>query len=278
MAMFRFGAVVPRLLTVLVLLGLVDQVRSFGLPNLFGGANTRYATQPLDLQNRQQDELRIVTDVFVDSFWRGKVGGGTTDLTESQNRTLQAQQYSEFRKRYSSRSALNSRLLVNKDNRNNAMITGCAGVEVDTVETFAEGSEPRNGGTFWAQITGNDIPAKPTGRWDTKMKYAPLMSNLVVSRQYRRKGIAEKLVADVEDLCQDWGYEECYLYVEKRNAPAVKLYQKLGYKTLWQDDKAKTLIPTKKGDLESVPTIIICMKKELIPRKAKSGSFSLWPF
>ena len=162
-----------------------------------------------------------------------------------------------------------------KDTRQ-SKITGCAGVEVDTVATFAEGSEPRNGGSLWAQLTGKNIPAKPTGRWETKMKYAPLMSNLVVSRQYRRQGIAEKLVQDVEDLCQEWGYDECYLYVEQRNAPAVKLYQKLGYKTLWQDDKAKTLIPTKKGELESAGTVIICMKKELTSRG--KTSFSLWPF
>jgi len=255
------------LFSVLLVTFLIRPTQSFGLLT-----RAKYTTQPLDLKTRQQDELRLVTNMFVDSFWRGKVGGGAKELTESQNRTLQAQQYAEFRKRYS-RSGLNSQLLLCKTS--NGIITGCAGVEVDTVSTFAEGYEPRNGGSLWAQITGNDIPAKPEGRWDTKMKYAPLMSNLVVSRQFRRKGLAEKLVADVENVCLDWGYDECYLYVEKRNIPAVKLYQKLGYKTIWQDDKAKTLIPTKKGDLKSGSTIILCMKKQLTSR---GKSYFSWPF
>lgn len=247
------------------LLALVADVSSFGLLN-----------QPLNTNNRQQDELRLVTDLFVDSFWQGKVGGGANELTESQSRTLQSQQYSEFRKRYSrTGGALQTQLMLCKDTRKNSAIIGCAGVQVDTVTGFADDYRPTAGGSLWASLLGNDIPAKPTGRWKTKMGYAPIMSNLVVSRQYRRKGIAEKLVEDVEELCQEWGYDECFLYVEKRNAPAVKLYQKLGYKTLWQDLKAKTLVPTRKGELENCDTVIICMKKELKPKK-KGPSF--WPF
>jgi hypothetical protein len=256
-------------LFLLVLSGLISDAFSFGL--FTRSASDRYSTQSLNPKNSQQDELRVVTDLFVDSFWRGKVGGGAKELTEEQSRTLHAQQYSEFRKRYGSVSQL-LRMLVC---RNKGEIIGCAGVQVDTVPTFAEEHQTssRSGGLLGG-LLGNSIPAKPTGRWDTKMKYAPLMSNLVVSRQYRRKGIAEILVKEVEKLCQEWGYEECFLYVEKRNSPAVKLYQKLGYQTLWQDDKAQTLLPTKRGKLENSPTVIICMKKELQARKG----ISFWPF
>jgi len=248
-------------------------VHSFGLLGAF--SKTQFVTKPLDTQNRQQDELRIVTELFVDSFWRGKVGGGTKELTESQNRTLQAQQFAEFRKRYA-RSSQQARMIVCKDTQKQNAIIGCAGVDIDTVATFAEGSEPRNGGSLLAILTGSNYPAKPTGRWDTKMQYAPIMSNLVVSRDYRRKGIAEELVQAVEDLCVDeLGYDICYLLVEKRNAPALKLYQKLGYNTIWQDDKAETLLPTKEGELKNSPTVILCMKKELT--SSKKGK-SLWPF
>jgi GNAT superfamily N-acetyltransferase len=211
----------------------------------------------------------------------GKVGGGVRELTESQNRTLQAQQYSEFRKRYTGLSGVSSQMILCKDAQKNNAIIGCAGVEIDTVAIFVDEPTPSNNllnmlPSFLS--VHYSIPAKPTGRWETKMKYAPLMSNLVVSRQYRRKGIAEKLVAGVEDLCQEWGYDECFLFVEKRNVPAVKLYQKLGYKTLWQDDKAKTLIPTKKGGLESGDTVILCMKKPLTGRKGGRKLLSFLPF
>lgn len=236
-------------------------------------ARPTFTYQPLNTKNRRQDELRLVTDLFVDSFWQGKVGGGAKELSDSQRKMLQAQQFAEFRKRYS-RPSLTARMVVCKDTKSNDDIIGCAGVEVDTVPLFAEGEEPK--GNVLGNLLGKSIPAKPTGRWDTKMQYAPLMSNLVVSRQYRRKGIAEKLVEQIEDTCREWDYDTCYLYVEKRNAAAVKLYQKLGYNTIWQDDKAKTLLPSNEGQLENSPTVIICMKKEL--GKGSKKSLSLWPF
>lgn len=93
---------------------------------------------------------------------------------------------------------------------------------------------------------------------------APLMSNLAISKKYRRKGLAEDLVKAAESVARrEWGYDECYLYVEKRNGPAIKLYKKLGYATLWEDDTATTLLPTEDGRVVNGKTTIVCMKKRL---------------
>ena len=93
----------------------------------------------------------------------------------------------------------------------------------------------------------------------------PLMSNLAVSRRYRRRGLAESLVKAAERIARkEWGYDECYLYVEKRNTAAVRLYQKLGYRTLWEDASATTLLPRKDGNgVANGQTTIVCMRKEL---------------
>ena len=92
----------------------------------------------------------------------------------------------------------------------------------------------------------------------------PLMSNLTIGKQYRRKGLAESLVKSTETIARkDWGFNDCYLYVEKRNIPAIKLYKKLGYRTIWEDDTATTLLPTKDGRLSNGKTTIVCMKKNL---------------
>jgi ribosomal protein S18 acetylase RimI-like enzyme len=113
---------------------------------------------------------------------------------------------------------------------------GCAGVEVEKVK----------------KMDGYDGAVT-----------APLMSNLAISRSYRRKGLAEDLVKSAENIARrEWGYDECYLYVEKRNVPAIKLYKKLGYKTIWEDDTA-TLLPTKDGRVANGKTTIVCMKKKL---------------
>jgi len=115
---------------------------------------------------------------------------------------------------------------------------GCAGVEVDKI--------------------------KKMDGYDGSLT-APLMSNLAISRSYRRKGLAEDLVRATETIARkEWGYDECYLYVEKRNVPAVKLYAKLGYKVQWEDDGATTLLPTKDGrGVANGKTTIVCMKKTL---------------
>ena len=94
---------------------------------------------------------------------------------------------------------------------------------------------------------------------------APLMSNLAISKQYRRRGLAEELVKATESIARkEWGYNECYLYVEKRNVPAIKLYKKMGYNPLWEDESATTLLPSVDGrGVVNGKTTIVCMKKKL---------------
>jgi GNAT superfamily N-acetyltransferase len=112
-------------------------------------------------------------------------------------------------------------------------IMGCAGIEVDVI-----------GG-------GVDVRA-------------PLMSNLAVGRNFRRKGIAEDLVVAAEDLARkQWGFDSCYLYVEKKNTAAIKLYRKLGYKKSWEDPNATTLLPAESGGIQNSRTTLVCMKKRL---------------
>ena len=92
---------------------------------------------------------------------------------------------------------------------------------------------------------------------------APLMSNVAVSRKYRRKGIGELLVAEVERVVQyEWGFPDCYLYVEQRNKPALRMYEKLGYRKIWTDPTATTLMPTENG-LKNESTKLVCMRKRL---------------
>mmetsp|Transcript_7242 Transcript_7242/g.10233 ORF Transcript_7242/g.10233 Transcript_7242/m.10233 type:complete len:250 (-) Transcript_7242:1603-2352(-) len=190
------------------------------------------------------DENLLVeaADFFTDAFWAGKVGGGVKELLDFQRKTISKQQVSEFRRRYGAKKSKNdgdrrSELLLTKNGSGELM--GCAGLEVDR------------------------IPA--TSLTDSRtMTYAPLMSNLAVGKKFRRRGIAEELVKKAEELARkEWGCEECYLYVEKRNAPAIKLYKKLGYKNVWEDANARTLIPNETGGLQNAGTVIVCMKKKL---------------
>ena len=98
------------------------------------------------------------------------------------------------------------------------------------------------------------------------------MSNLAVDTNYRRRGLAERLVLAAEKcVMSNFGADECFLYVETRNKGAVKLYQKLGYRQQYFDDTAMTLLPTPDGKLDSEPTVILCMRKDL-------GQKRRWPW
>ena len=149
----------------------------------------------------------------------------------------------EFRRRYGLRMApqqdRRNELLVSRNGRGEIM--GVLGIEVDR------------------------IPEGRVGGSSTRV-HAPLMSNVAVGRKFRRRGVAEELVSAAEDLVRkQWGYNECYLYVEKRNTPAINLDRKLGYRKIWEDDTARTLIPTKGGGMKNDPTTLVCMRKTLTP-------------
>lgn len=204
---------------------------SFGLGSLLfqpRGLRTKAA-------NGEPQTILQASDFFVDAFWVGKVGGGTSQLNDKQRTTLSSSQFVEFRGRYSGISRGKAELVTCELGR---QVVGCVGIEVSPIpDGYLKG------------------PA---------VTRAPLLSNLAVSRGYRRRGIGELLVKEAERIAkQQWGQKYCYLYVEEINAAAVKLYKKLGYKVEWIDDDAKTLLPTSGGGLRQFPTKILCMKKRL---------------
>jgi len=186
----------------------------------------------------EENDLNEAGKFFTDAFWRGKVGGGAKTLSPAQSMSLERQQTMEFRRRYGSKmSTADRRAELMLCRTPDGEFLGCAGIEVDKISK-ADGSQ----GMF----------------------SAPLMSNLAVNRKFRRRGVAEDLVKAAEELARKkWGYDECYLYVEKQNVPAVKLYRKLGYRPIWEDESAKTLLPTEGGKVKNVSTTIVCMKKRL---------------
>ena len=53
-----------------------------------------------------------------------------------------------------------------------------------------------------------------------------------VSTRFRRKGIASKMLDEIEGVLKSKGITECHLEVREDNSAAIKLYQKNGYQKM----------------------------------------------
>ena len=58
-----------------------------------------------------------------------------------------------------------------------------------------------------------------------------------VAPTYRRKGIATKLLEEIEDIFKQKGITECHLEVREDNKAALKLYQNSGYQKIGRLEK-----------------------------------------
>jgi ribosomal protein S18 acetylase RimI-like enzyme len=58
------------------------------------------------------------------------------------------------------------------------------------------------------------------------------ISNLAVSRDFRRLGVAQELLTNCEQLTRLWGYTDLHLHVMASNERGRNLYRKLGYEVV----------------------------------------------
>jgi ribosomal-protein-alanine acetyltransferase len=58
-----------------------------------------------------------------------------------------------------------------------------------------------------------------------------------VASTYRRKGIASKMLQEIEVIFKQKDIMECHLEVRENNSSALKLYQKIGYQKIGRLEK-----------------------------------------
>ena len=70
------------------------------------------------------------------------------------------------------------------------------------------------------------------------------LMKICVLGEYRRRGIAEKMLAELLGKMREKGAAACYLEVRSRNLPAISLYKRLGFaeiglrRNYYRDDNA----------------------------------------
>lgn len=95
---------------------------------------------------------------------------------------------------------------------------------------------------------------------DGKNENYPVISNLIVSKKMRRKGIAKLLTTSAEKLAKSFDYKEIYLFVNVENIPAIRLYKSRRYKSI-DGKKASTRIVFEKNRFNNIECVNIMMKK-----------------
>ncbi|KAL3902524.1 MAG: hypothetical protein SGARI_005795 [Bacillariaceae sp.] len=115
-------------------------------------------------------------------------------------------------------------------------------------------------GTVWG-IVEVDARSDNSDRAKTVKDDGPYMCNLAIDDQCQRMGIASALVRECERQVSQWHQEDkqrrarngkgddpttiqishsLCLRVRASNTPAVQLYDKLGYRSMWQETEDKT--------------------------------------
>lgn len=95
-----------------------------------------------------------------------------------------------------------------------------AAVQVQT----APGEEPVD------QLVGTvEISCRQPYLWQVQEQSYVYLSNLAVRADWRRRGVAQRLLATCEKVAADWGFQDICLHVMEDNPQARRLYQKAGY-------------------------------------------------
>lgn len=94
--------------------------------------------------------------------------------------------------------------------------------QVCSIAVYPDRGQTRAIGTVEVGIRINNY------RQTTPQRYV-YISNLAVSRDFRRRGVATELIAHCEQLTNQWGYSKIHLHVMGNNERGRNLYQKLGY-------------------------------------------------
>ena len=58
------------------------------------------------------------------------------------------------------------------------------------------------------------------------------IKRMYVDKSYRRTGIAEKIVSELENWAKELGYNKCILETGKRQIEAVQFYHKCNFKVI----------------------------------------------
>lgn len=231
----------------------------------------------------EESDIQSVSSFMVDAFWLQSPqqliqGGSSNDVSDSTRSVLLEEQARDLTEKYGERMGkrlLDSALITAVDG--DSTILGAVGIEVCLIdkssqevigatksEIMIQNAVASLGPKQRRQYKNATVKEIATELLPPEISAICCLSNLCVSSNARRRGIAKKLCVCAEETASEWGYDEMFLKVEKDNKAAKDLYEtKLGYQvegTL--TDEVALRVDPNAGFVETMADTLI-LKKEL---------------
>lgn len=194
----------------------------------------------------EKADIETVASFMVNAFWLQSPqqlveGGG--DVSESTRTALVKEQSRDLMEKYGERLGkrlLNSCLLTAVDGNE---LVGAVGMEVclfdrqneeiigaQNSELMLKNALASLGPKQRRQYKDASVQEIATELLPPEIGAICCLSNLCVSPNARRRGIAKKLCRAIEETASEWGFSEMYLKVESDNTAAKELYEtKMSY-------------------------------------------------
>lgn len=241
------------------------------------------ATVQLTISSGEESDIQSIASFMVDAFWLKSPqqlivdGGDATTVSDATRSTLLEEQVRDLTEKYGERMGkrlLQSALITAVDGD---VLLGAVGIEVCL---FDKSSMEVIGATKSEGMMNNAVASLgPKQRRQYKdasvieiatellppeISAITCLSNLCISPNARRRGIAQLLCQKAEETASEWGFSAIYLKVEQENTAAKTLYEsKMGYSEVGTlpDEMALRVDPSS-GFVETTADTLI-LKKNL---------------
>ncbi|XP_033099250.1 N-acetylaspartate synthetase-like [Anneissia japonica] len=110
------------------------------------------------------------------------------------------------------------------------LIKGPLLADMDDVQVNYQSSDKTN---FWVAVTDSDIVIGTVAiTVKEKQESVAYLRRMAVSREYRRLGIAKRLLKVALEFCESNGYNQVELITTEVQAPAQRLYESFGFQVV----------------------------------------------
>lgn len=269
----------------------IEPLHSPSSGTLFLSTSPDESTIRLTECSGEEADIQSVASFMVDAFWlqspQQLIVEGDGEISESTRAALLEEQTRDLMDKYGERLGkrlLDSCLLTAVEGDE---LLGAVGIEVCLFDKANEeiiGAEKSEfmlknavaslGPKQRRQYKDSSVQEIATELLPPEISGICCLSNLCVSPNARRKGIAKKLCDAVEETASEWGFNDMFLKVESDNTAAKDLYEsKMGYSVeCTLTDEVALRVDAESGFVETTADTLI-LKKPLQSSKEQSAGY-----